>query len=233
MVDKRKSYPKNAPGDFYVEDGCCMTCMVPEIYAPNLMGFDESNTHCFVNKQPTDEREVYQIIKAAWAAEVGCIRYGGRDRQVLRRLAEAGVSESCDNKALVRAITPLLRNHVTFECSETLSETEIAGRFKEYILSQNAVSNRYKASKITKDKSGATFSFCWYENDYYPVWFNRIESSSVWHIFHSPEYERLGSRSISLLIDEWLGDCEIFKAVKWRTNRAWNESLIEWQKTPI
>ena len=234
MSQKPKPYPKNVAGDFYVEDGCCITCMVPEAYAPNLMGFDEENTHCFVAKQPTDENEVYQILKAAWAAEVGCIRYGGKNPQILKRLAEAGVSEACDEQQLVHKIKPLLRNHVTFEYSQIQTESELANELKDYILSKNAEYDRYKVSRTKTDKLGTTFSFSWYENNYHSIWFSRTESANVWHIFHSLENEVLGSKSISLLIDEWLKSVDKFSAVKWQTNREWKSFLpANWEITPI
>jgi hypothetical protein len=75
MSDKNKPHPRNAPGDFYVEDGCCTTCDVPFYYAPDLFKYDNTETHCFVSKQPANEAENYQIIKALWASELECIRY--------------------------------------------------------------------------------------------------------------------------------------------------------------
>ena len=232
MSDKPKPYPKNVEGDFYVEDGCCMTCMVPEVHAPTLMGFDEANTHCFIAKQPTNEDEVYQAIKATWAAEVQCIRYAGENLQILRRIAEAGVADSCDNKYLIREIKPLLRNHTTFEYPEIQSELEIANQFKEFILRKSTEYLHYKATKITSDKSGVTFALSWYEDNYYSVWFNRIGASDTWHIFHSPDYEKIGSRELSLMIDEWISSNKKLANIKWFTNTGWNKSS-EWQETPI
>jgi hypothetical protein len=232
MSDKHKSYPRNVEGDFYVEDGCCMTCMVPEVYAPTLMGFDESNTHCFVAKQPTNENEVYQAIKATWAAEVQCIRYGGDNPQILRRIAEAGVVDSCDQKHLIQEIKPLLRNHTTFEYPEIQSELEIANQFREFILSQSTEYLHYKVSKIISDKLRAAFSFSWYEENYYSVWFSRFESTKTWHIFHSPDDEKIVSRDISLTIDEWLRSNKTVANIKWYTNTAWNKSF-QWQDTPF
>lgn len=233
MKDKPKPYYKNVSGDFYVEDGCCITCMVPEFYAPDLMSFDESNAHCFVAKQPTNENEIYQAIKATWAAEVGCIRYGGLDTEILRRLAEAGMSERCDEKEFIKKIKPILRNYVAFECSEIKSARELAQQAKDYILSQNNEYIQHKVSKIKPDKSGVTFSFSWYENKFYPLWFNKIDSINTWYIFHSPEYEEIGSRAISLQIDEWLRSDKKFTDIKWFTSRTWNRSLTEWQSNPF
>lgn len=231
MPDNHKPYPKNVVGDFYVEDGCCITCLVPEFYAPSLMGFDENESHCFVAKQPTNQNEVYQIIKATWAAEVQCIRYAGQNPQIISRLAEAGVADVCDQKQLIQNINLLLRNHATFEYPEIQSELEVAHQFREYILRQTTEYLHYKASKITSDKLGVTFAFSWYENNYYSVWFNRIRSNK-WHVFHSFDYEKIGSTSISLTIDEWLRNNIKIADIKWFTNTAWNKS-IEWQETPI
>ena len=233
MKDRPKPYHKNVSGDFYVEDGCCITCMVPEVHAPDLMSFDEDNAHCFVSKQPTNENEIYQAIKAIWAAEVGCIRYGGRDSEILRRLAEVGVPERCDEQETIQQIKPLLRNYVSFECSEIKSVWELAQQAKDYILNQNTEYTHYKVSKIRTDKSGITFSFSWFENNYHSVWFNRIESINVWYIFHSPEYEELGSRAISLHFDEWLRSDKKFTQIGWFTGKTWNKSLAEWQSTPF
>jgi hypothetical protein len=232
MSDKPKPYPKNVEGDFYVEDGCCITCLVPEFYAPTLMGFDETDSHCFVAKQPTNENEVYQVIKATWAAEVQCIRYGGQNPQILRRLAEAELADCCDQKHLIQQIKPLLRNHTTFEYPEIQSELEIANQFREYVLMQSTEYLHYKASKITSNKSGVTFAFSWYEENYYSVWFNRIQLLNTWHIFHSPNDEKIGSRGISVTIDEWLRSNKTVANIKWYTDTAWNKSF-EWQETPI
>ena len=34
------SYTKNVAGDFYVEDGCCITCGVPTGIAPDIFEYD-------------------------------------------------------------------------------------------------------------------------------------------------------------------------------------------------
>lgn len=232
MSGKYKSYSKNVQGDFYVEDGCCITCMVTEVHAPNLIGFDESENHCFVAKQPTNENEVYQAIKATWAAEVDCLRYKGQNPRILRRLAEVGASDSCDHKTLTLGIKPLLRNHVTFEHSPILSELEIANQCREFIFSRSTEYLHYKASRVTNGKSGVTFAFSWYKGNNYSVWFNRIKATGIWHIFHSPEYEEVGSKSVSLIIDEWLRGNKQVANIKWYTNTSWNKSF-EWQETPF
>lgn len=229
MSNTVKPHPRNIHGDFYVEDGCCTACDVPFYYAPNLFKYDETEMHCFVAKQPTDDDEMYQMIKATRASEVECIRYKGNEPRILRRLTEAGISSACDQQHLVRGVTSLLRNHVTFADSLASSELEIIAVFKEYILSQNAVYDRYKTTSIKTDQKGATFSFCWYKNDYYQIWGNKIESSGDLSIYHSPTVEP-ASRSISVMIDEWLKSDNRFTNIKWFSHKAREKSLVGKQR---
>lgn len=64
-------HPKNAPGPFYVVDGCCVTCLAPHAQAPEMMGFDEAEGHCFVARQPVTDDEVYRAVRAVWASDIG------------------------------------------------------------------------------------------------------------------------------------------------------------------
>ena len=47
-----------------------------------------------------------------------------------------------------------------------------------------------------------------------------------------PKYEKIGSRGVSLMIDEWLRSDKKLANIKWYTNTSWNKSF-EWQETPI
>jgi hypothetical protein len=84
MGDDNRPHPKNVPGPFYVLDGCCTACEVPVAEAPELFTFDESN-HCYVKRQPRAKDEFDRALRAAWFAELECIRYRGNDAVILRR----------------------------------------------------------------------------------------------------------------------------------------------------
>jgi hypothetical protein len=91
------AYPLNAPGDFYVLNGCCIACEAPEHEAPDLMAHT-ADGHCFFKRQPAtaDETE-----RACWAVVVGCcgaVRYGGRHPAILKRLEQFG-RDACDHAA--------------------------------------------------------------------------------------------------------------------------------------
>src|SRR5215831_20768418 len=50
--ESEERFPKNAAGPFFVVNGGCITCMAPEHEAPDLMGFDQEQHHCYFKKQP-------------------------------------------------------------------------------------------------------------------------------------------------------------------------------------
>ena len=83
-------HPKNAPGDFYIELDCCITCGVMHAEAPSLFGWDTSNSHCYVAKQPGTACELDQMIDAFMCSDVNCLRYGGTHRRTIDRLLALG-----------------------------------------------------------------------------------------------------------------------------------------------
>jgi hypothetical protein len=94
-----KPHPANAPGDFYVEDGCCATCEVPLLEAPNLFGWAEQaagDLHCYVKRQPQTAAELDAMIMTIRCSELSCIRYRGTDRAIHSRLVEVGEGMVCD-----------------------------------------------------------------------------------------------------------------------------------------
>jgi hypothetical protein len=112
--EKRKAYELNAPGDFYVEDGMCITCGAPEAAAPDLVVFyvdsdgSDRNTHCYFRRQPTSPAELEQAIQAVHVSCCAAVRYRGSNSAVLRRLTALGDSPSCDALA-ARPATSLAR----------------------------------------------------------------------------------------------------------------------------
>jgi hypothetical protein len=90
------AHPLNAPGDFYVEDGCCTSCALPFTEAPGHFKYDESD-HCYVCKQPSSATDEDNMINAVSVSEVGCIRYAGSDLEILRKLVSVNAREQCDS----------------------------------------------------------------------------------------------------------------------------------------
>lgn len=91
-IDDPKPHPNNVPGDFFVEDGCCLTCGVPVAEAPDLFtmtdnAFDDpapAIVHCWVSRQPANREELGRMLKVLAYQEANCIRYKGNDPQLVK-----------------------------------------------------------------------------------------------------------------------------------------------------
>lgn len=83
-----KPHPANVPGQFYVEEGCCIACGVPEEIAPDLFGWVEGENHCFVKRQPSGAAELSQMLDAMCSSEVDCIRARFADRDLFKLLEQ-------------------------------------------------------------------------------------------------------------------------------------------------
>jgi hypothetical protein len=89
-------HPSNVPGDFYVENGCCISCNMPFTVADDLFSRDSSDGSCFVSKQPSNGREIYRMLNAFEVQDVGCIRYKGSSRVIKIKLIAMGEGDQCD-----------------------------------------------------------------------------------------------------------------------------------------
>jgi len=56
-MEKRQRTPLNAPGPFFTEKDCCISCRAPEAEAPDLMAFDEEGSSCYFRRQPVTPDE--------------------------------------------------------------------------------------------------------------------------------------------------------------------------------
>jgi hypothetical protein len=226
MSDQRTPHPKNAPGPFYVVDGCCITCMAPHAEAPTLMGFDDTEGHCFVKQQPQSDEEIYMAIRAVRSSEVQCLRYRGHDPVILRRLAEIGEANACDSPPATSA--PILRNRVTFATSFAHDAWDVTIALRDYILSQKSEHVTFRVTSPTRKGKKVVFAYSWYE-DYYELTVGPANvSNDRWLVHHSPIWET-GSVAVSLMIDDWLHSDPCFSDVRWYASE---EMYDEWQERP-
>jgi len=96
---EHRPHPANVPGDFYVEEGCCIMCTVPFGEAPELFGVAQDpkgDPHCYVKRQPASAVELDQMVNAIQYAETQCIRYRGTEKRIQLRLLEVGQGIVCD-----------------------------------------------------------------------------------------------------------------------------------------
>ena len=110
----------NVPGPFYIEDGCCTSCMAAPTEAPGHIHFDDATKHCYVAHQPSSADDFNSVVRAAWVAELSCVRYRGTEQSLLIRLAEAGLRSICDTTA--NNVAPLWRNVATFSRPGSLGD---------------------------------------------------------------------------------------------------------------
>ena len=108
-----KSHPENAPGPFYVDPDCCITCGIPIEAAPDIFDWASDEKSCIVKRQPVTEAELDRTMIAICSSEVDCIRYRGDDPAVFLRLAQAGQAYNCDVAS--GDAHPLLRLRIRFE----------------------------------------------------------------------------------------------------------------------
>jgi hypothetical protein len=97
--------PENAPGDFYVERGQCIICMLPVETAPGIFGFHDASTvsgshagsHCYVARQPSSSAEVASAVEALTHSCCQAIRYAGTDPDIIARIRAAShCTHLCD-----------------------------------------------------------------------------------------------------------------------------------------
>lgn len=100
-MEEPRPHPANVPGDYFVEDGCCLTCDVPFSFAPDHFAWfldpEGLPEGCFVKRQPRTPEEHERMFETIRHAEANCIKYRGRDRAIQERLVGAGEGPVCIN----------------------------------------------------------------------------------------------------------------------------------------
>lgn len=233
MTEHIEPHPKNVPGPFYVENGCCTACDVPFTLAPDHFAYDGEG-HCYVKRQPVNKEEIDRMLRAAWAAELECIRYRGQGPEVLRRLGEAGEPQLCDVPP-PETVRPVLRNHVTFAAAsaqvESMTLPEIAVAYQEYLRSLNGRYMTYEFTPIVLNEASVSFSYSWSHDSFHPVEILAISLPNCrWLIRHSL-IEKAGSRGASHHLDDWLKSDGRFCNVRWYSEEQWRNTQ-EWQDAP-
>jgi hypothetical protein len=79
---------KSCQENFYVQQGCCLSCGVPQSVAPTLVGWldTKNSTGCYWIRQPRTAQELEQAIRIIHEQELDCHRYAGTDPKVIRKL---------------------------------------------------------------------------------------------------------------------------------------------------
>jgi hypothetical protein len=222
------AHPYNVPGDFYVKDGCCQVCGVPQAIAPRLFAFD-SEMHCYVRRQPADAAELAAMIEAMDAHDVGCVRYRGQDARVLTRLAENDGAALCDI-APAPGAQPIVRDHVVFRLASAATSDRAIGvalkDFRHYLRRQGRPPARWRVSAHLWQPA---VRFAWVERQFHSVRLAAVDDRPGYLLARHGSEWLPGGRAVSRIVHAWLttlGAADI----RWFTTEQWQsgEPGTEW-----
>lgn len=209
MGSKRERYRLNVVGPFYVEDGCCTACGVPQSIAPELFA-ENDREHCFVRRQPETTSETDAMLRVIATQELGCIRYGGADPAILRRLVEVGEGDQCDIPP-PPGIKPMRRDHATFVAREH-GPAWTARRILERLV---AFGTDWRTTSIHEADGSASVSVCWFEDNFHRIDAFTSNQPGRWVVRHH------GPPRFSDTLHDWLAGDERFEDVRWQTKAQW------------
>jgi len=205
-------------GPFYVEFGCCTACGVPESIAPEMFAYD-STQHCYVKRQPQSGDDLERALKILRTQDLGCVRYGGTDSEIRRRLAEAGESSACDFP--MTDVPPVVRNIVSFETAQPSNQDNVSlDEFVSYWRRQRPMTP-IRTKRSWWNRSAVSIS--WFEDEFHRLTIRAIDGR--WMIQHH------GPPGLSDSLHDWLSTTPRFSDIRWYTERAW-ELRSAWQKRP-
>lgn len=223
MSKSTRPHPKNVSGDFYVEDGCCTACGIPEAEAPDHFTFDDAN-HCYVKKQPCTEAETDRMLEAMYVAELSCIRYRGRDPAIFARLGAMGEPDLCDFPP-AGGIPVVLRNHVAFASIDGRPATleQAVADFRSYWMQERT--RNFWGPRHGLFSRMTWFEFSWYESRYHRVYVSHADPDrSRVVMFHSPK-ATVASHGISSTLNAWLAQSGRFGEQQWYSAQEWAQQI--------
>ncbi|EGF92124.1 hypothetical protein ABI_05570 [Asticcacaulis biprosthecium C19] len=216
----RTPYLKNVPGDFYVEDQCCVTCNIPLDVAPDLFTMDDQQ--CYVSRQPRTADELDRTLRAMNNQELDCIRYSGQDREIVRRLVESGEGCTVDS-LLTKFFVERLRHiaRVTASYDSALSfVTDLLEKPRALLNYKEEPS--YKFSPLIEFEGGISLQVSWFEENWHTL--------SVSQTFDGAFLFRLealssGGHGFSRGVHHWLSDLPGVSHIRWLSQDEFDKDL--------
>jgi hypothetical protein len=203
----------NVEGDFYVEDGCCLTCGVPVDIAPDIFEYEEHS--CYVKKQPITPDELERTLEVMNNQEVDCIHYKGTDREIVRRLVESGEGNNCDSR-LREFFQEKVRDvaRVTFPSNSAavfIDALAAKARIEKGYGSKSA----YQFKQVVVEGDSASIAVSWYNETFHTLVVTRQEADTF--VLQLKAAMRLADHGFSRLIHRWLLTLPDASAILWMT----------------
>jgi hypothetical protein len=173
-----------------------------------------------VKRQPETRTDLDGVIKAMCRAEVDCIRCGGQDPALARRIAEAGQGVNGDQP--VRGAHVKVRSTAIFTSSRSADSAEaLAARLRTWLGRSDSPGTKIRPARFW---SRATVVYTWNDftwnrglfrrADYNRIRFGAIAGSNRFRADLRPGHPHAGI-GLALSIHEWLAEGEDVTDVLW------------------
>ena len=177
---------------FYVEPDCCLLCGVPEDISPELFRTGEKS--CYFLKQPCSPQEIHNALEAMGSSEVDCIRYGGSDVPILKRIGEAGMASLADDPRAA-AFPRVIRDRVSFSIPGSPRASELASSLRAHVRANDGFSlgRSFRRNKVR---------FAWWGMHFHSVTFQPANGETHTAVLAPAIPGAL--QGVARVVDEWL-----------------------------
>ncbi|NUP05128.1 MAG: ferredoxin [Polyangiaceae bacterium] len=192
---------------------------MPDAEAPELFGTADDS--CYVRRQPENRREVDRMLRAVIASEVECIRYGGTDPAIIRRLAECGVGALSD-VAPPSSVRRRDRDHVGLRLAHLEIDADgLVDKFIAYLVS-GPLGERYRTQTAARGADYSHVRVAWFEDRFHSVSVRRLVGSRfdwlilglTFSVYDWLEREQLGE-AVFFDASDWAGAQSHGSATPW------------------
>lgn len=232
MSRGQRPHPKNVSGDFYVVDGCCMFCGIPDATAPGLFAWDDM--HCFVARQPTTPHEIESMLDAMTSSEVDCIRYRGQVADIVRSTVECGNGHLLDLPPPPH-LREVFRTHACFDLTGEFASSPIIEAVAENLEAHlrripDSPHLNYRIVGVRMVSGVATLAYGWSE-ELHTIEVLKPQRANVSCLVRHSSVVRLGTRAVSRMLDAWLRSGP-FHNIRWHTKDEWDQGGLG-QESPF